>query len=331
MRNPQKIMVTGASGSLGLNFLVQAFDAGVCVEGIYNNSVISIPGVRCKKLNIADHDEVETHVRASRPDWIVHCAAETDVDSCQRHPDRAWRINTEATRNLAEAARDVGARMLYVSSDSVFDGIRGNYIETDEVAPMNVYAKSKLAGEEAVASVSDRFLVVRTNIYGWSMQGATNLPKWVLARLDEPGDFPGFHDVFHSPILVNDLSDIMMAMILRDLSGLYHVGGGQTCAKIEFVRCMTEVFGHDSDRVRPVSIDDIALTAPRPRNTSLNSNKIRAALDIDLPDLKTGLTKFRKLRDSHFTDRLRAAGGGGQGLGVSIRGAEYRTEWKGAE
>jgi dTDP-4-dehydrorhamnose reductase len=138
-----------------------------------------------------------------RPAWIVHCAAATNVDWCESHPVECMRVNAEAAGALARAARSIGARLVYISTDSVFDGVSGGYRETDPVSPVNHYARSKASGESAVLDEIPDALVLRTNIYGWNLQSKHSLAEWALARLEGGEVVPGFRDVSFSPLLVN--------------------------------------------------------------------------------------------------------------------------------
>ena len=129
----------------------------------------------------------------------MHCAAATNVDWCEDNPKQAEAINVQATADLAEIAAALNARFVYISTDSVFDGKRGDYAETDEPAPLNVYARSKLAGEQETLRLNAAAIVVRVSIYGWNAQKKESLAEWVLRRLEEGSDVPGFTDVFFTP------------------------------------------------------------------------------------------------------------------------------------
>jgi dTDP-4-dehydrorhamnose reductase len=212
-------------------------------------------------------------------------------------------VNVEMSGRLAALAAQTGAQFVYISSDSVFDGVRGSYAEEDQVKPVNAYARSKLDGETAV-----RALVVRTNIYGWNMQPKTGLAEWILSQLESGSEVPGFQDVIFCPILVNDLGDAILEMLERKLSGLYHVAGSEPCSKYEFALHLAGTFGLDKALVRPSSIEQSTLQAPRPKNTSLRTARIHRALGRAMPSLDAGLLRFKALRDSGFVARLRQSG-----------------------
>jgi dTDP-4-dehydrorhamnose reductase len=259
------------------------------------------------QADLTDAAAVAHLVKRARPAWIVHCAALTNLDWLEAHPQAAELGNVAASVHLAEAAAHVGARMLYISTDSVFDGRRGDYTEADEPAPLNVYARTKLAGEAAVASVlGERAVILRTNMFGWNLQAKTSLAEWVLGSLEAGKPINGFRDVWFSPLLVNDLAGICLALIARGLGGLYHAGSADGIDKHAFACEVAEVFGLDKRLITPVSLSGSALQAPRPLNTTLDSTKLARALGRPMPTVREGLQRFKALRDEGYPARLRA-------------------------
>jgi len=300
-----RILVTGASGLLGANFVLAALQRRKHVAAVCHAHPLSFPGAETIVADLTDADGTEKIVRAWRPDWIVHCAALTDVDWCETHPEETWAVNVGVTRNLAVLSRACGSDLVYISTDSVFDGKRGHYTETDSLAPLNEYARSKQVGEEAVQAAGGRYLIVRTNIYGWNATDKMSLAEWMLSRLERGQIVPGFTDVAFSPILVNDLSDVILDMLERQLTGLYHVAGAESCSKYEFACQLAEVFGLDQDLVQLASAADAGFIAPRPQNTSLQTMKVSKVVGRPMPDVVSGLQHFKALRDSGFAGQLK--------------------------
>ena len=285
---------------------LQARDRGWDVIAAYNTHPFHARGVASVQADLTDVAVVERLVRGHAPGWIAHCAAVTDVDWCEKHSDQAYEMNAEMPGRLARAAAEVGAGMVYVSTDSVFDGASGNYSETDAPAPVNTYAAAKLAGERAVLKEHDAAVVVRTNIYGWNMQSKLSLAEWVLARLDAGDTVPGFSDVFFSPMLADDLADAMLDLMDRRLRGTYHVAGSERCSKYDFAVRVAEAFGFDPHSVRHTEIDSVTLAATRPKDVSLNTDKIQQSLGRPMPDVSAGLARFKEARDSGFSARIKS-------------------------
>lgn len=290
------ILLTGASGLLGWSFLSAAHRRNQPIVGVFHQHPLPSSEAETVCVDLTDQTKVHELLNSLKPDWIVHCAAMTNVDLCEVEPDQATLLNTTVSRALAIEARKLGAGFVYTSTDSVFDGVRGNYSEQDIPNPINVYAQSKLAGERAVQDEYPDALIVRTNIYGWNVQRKLNLAEWILTELESQRSIQGFSDVIFNPLLVDDLSEIVLTMMERGMKGLYHVAGTGACSKYEFALALAEVFGRDGQLVRKASVDDAPLKAPRPRNTSLNQAKIERDLGMKMPDLLSGLQRFKSLR-----------------------------------
>jgi dTDP-4-dehydrorhamnose reductase len=298
-------LVTGASGLLGSNLVAAIRKRRAEVVGISHSHGGKVFGVPLVRSDLRNERSTEELIQAFQPQWIIHCAAATNVDWCDENPVDAYRMNAEMTRIVVRAARRVGSGVVYISTDSVFDGERSYYSEVDAPSPINVYARSKLEGEKAVLAESETSLVVRTNIYGWNFLYKKSLAEWILENLMTGETFPAFRDMVFTPILVNDLSDAILDMIVRGATGVYHVAGSQSCSKLDFALRLANAFGLNETLVQPASISDSTLKAPRPKNTSLNVSKAVRILGRALPDADTGLRRFKELLDSGFVAQLR--------------------------
>ncbi len=306
------LVVTGASGLLGASVLRSAVELGWETVGLCHQHVIRDPAMQVASVDLTDDSATRKLLFDLRPDAIVHCAAATNVDWCEDNPKQAEAINVQASAVLAETAATLNARLVYVSTDSVFDGRKGDYVETDEPAPLNVYAGSKLAGERETRRRNPSALLVRVSIYGWNAQNKDSLAEWVLRRLEEGRDVPGFTDVFFTPILVNDLVPVLFEMLQQELAGLYHVAGSERISKFEFARRVAAAFGFDPERVTPCQVKDMNLRAARPLDVSLNTEKIRIALGRSMPNVDSGLCGFRELLGRQYPQQLKSYLGGGR-------------------
>jgi dTDP-4-dehydrorhamnose reductase len=277
---------------LGSAVALEARKRGCEVVSLYRSVLPSTPDVRTEKLDIRNAQEVERILSRLRPDAVVHTAAEVHVDWCEDHPEEAAATNVNGTRNLAEAAARLGAGFLYVSTDSVFQGDRGNYSEEDETGPLNVYARSKLAGEEVTLKALPGAIVARTTFYGPGGQHKPGLLGWILDELQHGRELPGFTDVVFCPVPVNDVASALLDLLERDSSGMFHVVGSEAVSKYEFARRVAAKFGYDPNLVKPSALVDLKLRARRPLNTSLNISKLRRALERSMPNVEEGLDKL---------------------------------------
>jgi dTDP-4-dehydrorhamnose reductase len=306
------VLITGASGLLGANLAVDFARQGIRVVAVSGVHSFCFPPVRPIQADLVSDREVSRVFAEAGPvEWVVHCAAATGVDWCEAHPGEAILLNANMAGNVARESIRAGARMIYISTDSVFKGDRGAYSEEDRPAPINSYGRSKWMGEQAVLSASDSHLVVRTNIHGWNAQEKQSLAEWILGRLEAGQDVPGFTDVMFCPVLVNDLGGILLALMEKKAAGILHVGCKDACSKYDFAVKLADVFGLSKSYVRTSRLDEAKLVAPRPRNTSLRTDKATALLGSQAPDVAAGLRRFRGLRDEGFVQVLKATVQGG--------------------
>jgi dTDP-4-dehydrorhamnose reductase len=299
------ILVTGASGLLGANFLLHARDIGREVVGLCHLYPLSVRNVRIFTADLTDFSAVRALVLKLHPTVIIHGAAATSVDWCEDNSVETDRINVQASVHLASLAAELNAKFIYISTDSVFDGSRGQYSETDEPCPLNVYAQSKLRAEREVMQVNRGAVVARVNIYGWNAQQKQSLAEWILTQISSGKQVHGFTDVVFSPLLVNDLVEVLLRMLDLELTGIYHVAGSEATSKFEFARTLARIFDADIGLVVPARISDANLRAPRPRNTSLSTQKVELALGMRMPGVEAGLNRYKSLQDGGYVQRLK--------------------------
>lgn len=230
-----------------------------------------------------------------RPDLIVHAAAMTNVDACERNPVLAQRVNCDVLGEIVEYCQLSGSRLVHISTDSVFDGQKETpYNENDPVAPLNVYARTKLAAESLVLRRPDA-IVLRTNIFGWRPPGGdVSFGEWVLRSLRDGTPLTMFHDVMYSPIATPLFSGVVAQCVKAGLTGLYHAGGGEILSKYQFALKVAEAYGLPTNNVLSISVADKPLAALRPRNMALDSSKLAAALGVgSLPDVAASIDAWK--------------------------------------
>lgn len=263
MRGPT-VLITGAGGQLGRE-LVAAFDAG--------GGAGTALGLDRAALDVADRGHVLQAIGRIRPATIVHAAAWTDVDGCQLDPDRAYQINALGTRHVAEAARLVGARVVYVSTDYVFDGMAARpYNEWDAPNPLSVYGHSKLGGE---AELSGEDTVVRTS---WVCgQHGRNFVKTVLARARAGQPLRVVEDQFGCPTFADDLAAMIRRLAVARLPGVYHVTNQGVTSWYGLACDIVRAAGLDPDQVAPICSGELdpPRPAPRPHYAVLDNAALR--------------------------------------------------------
>jgi dTDP-4-dehydrorhamnose reductase len=300
------ILVTGASGLLGASVAFLAREQGRKLVGLYHRHPLHMDGVQSLGADLSDPVETRRIFLEVKPSIVVHCAAATNVDWCEEHPEEAHRINVTMPAAIAEMAAQSDTRLIYVSTDSVFDGERGDYTETDTPAPVNVYANTKLQGEREVLRRNPTASIARVSLYGWNAQNKESLAEWILKQLTLGNIVPGFADVYFCPVLANDVAEILFALLDQKLTGVYHIVGSERVSKCEFARRVASTFGFDPRQVVPSLLADAKLKARRPQDTSLNTGKICGALGRPMPDVEAGLRRFARLRENGYVDRIKS-------------------------
>jgi len=285
-----KMLITGISGLLGNN-LACYFRDKYEVSGTYNSHDVTIEGVYTHKCDLGNSDDIRNQITAYKPDIIIHCASLTNVEECEVSKKYTEKINVGATRTISEAADKKDIKLIYISSDSVYDGVKGKFSENDKINPQNYYGLSKYLGELEVLKVP-RSLVLRTNIFGWNIQEKTSLGEWVLKSLKERKTVNGFKDAIFSSIYTFELARVIDIAIQKNLSGAFNCGASDSCSKYEFAVKIAELFDSDKSLIIPVSIDDYNFKAKRGKNLSLNVDKIQRYLDFNLPSVSKSVELF---------------------------------------
>ncbi len=267
------VLITGASGTLG--WVLARRLSGKCrVIGTYLSHACVPNGVVPVRMDLTDPASVDDALRTHRPTVIVHAAAMTDPDACERDPWRARAVNLGGSARLADWANDIGSRLVFISTDLVFDGERGNYRETDEANPLSIYGETKLEAEYLFPGG----VVIRSSlIYGWGSPVSGTSFSELCGDLKAGREVRLFTDQMRNPVSEDDLAGAVLLAIERDLVGLYHVGGEEALSRYDFGRTVCDVFGFDDGLLVPISMSEFEYAAGRPPDSTLDISKFQAA------------------------------------------------------
>lgn len=276
-----RILVTGASGQLGYD-----------VERELERRGIEHLGTSSRELDITDREAVERLMAAYRPDAAIHCAAYTKVDLAEDEPERCWAVNADGTRNLAAACREIGAKMLYISTDYVFPGTGEQFRRTDDpVSPVNTYGRSKLAGELAVQSLLETYFIVRISwVFG---KNGNNFVKTMLRLAETKAELSVVCDQIGSPTYTADLAPLLCDMVQTERYGVYHATNEGTCAWSEFAEAIFELAGRQVV-VHPIPTSAYPTRAARPLNSRMSKERLRDNGFQALLEWKDALARYLK-------------------------------------
>jgi len=289
----EKALITGAAGLLGSK-LVEALSEGYEVIPTHRAHRIHPDSV---KMDIVDGSEVARVLTEVKPELVVHAAAETNVDKCEINRESAWSVNAEGTRNIAAVCGKIGVKLVYVSTDYVFDGEKELYSEEDEANPVNYYGLTKLEGERFVKELCEDFIIARTSVlYGWHSI-KLNFATWVVDSLENGKRISVVEDHYNSPTLADNLAETILKIVRMDATGMYHIAGSERISRYRFAMETAEIFGLDRSLITPVKMEDLkAWVAKRPRDSSLSVNKARHELKVSPLGVREGLHEMRRTR-----------------------------------
>jgi dTDP-4-dehydrorhamnose reductase len=270
-----KILITGAEGQLG-HELCRVFKGNDLIPLSHKEGDIT-------------QTEIIQKIEKARPDLVIHGAAYTDVDGCENDPDYAYLVNALGTRNVVLGAQRVGAELVYISSDYVFDGKKGMpYLEFDETGPINVYGRSKLAGEWYVQHLSKQFFIVRSSwLYG--VEGK-NFVKTILKLAKEKDILQIVNDQIGCPTFVKDVAKAIFSLMQTRMYGIYHAAAGGNCSWFDFACKILKIWGINI-KVEPISSKKLKRFAQRP-SYSVLKNFCLSNLGIKMKTWEIGLLDF---------------------------------------
>lgn len=286
-------------GLLGLRLIAQAPVGWQLTTLLHRAEAPEALGGRVRTIHgvdIADRAAVRAAFREARPDVVIHAASIGNLERCEVDPALCRRINVEGTRHMLEAAREQGSRFLFLSTIYVFDGEHPPYAEQDPVAPLNVYARCKVAAEALVMAEGIRPVILRPQtLYGW--HHPTQRPSvvtWLLERLEAGQPSKLVDNVYNNFLWVGDAVTALIRAVEREAEGIFHLGGPESTSRYEFSRTVVDVFGYDPALISPVGRDFFDLKARRPRITSTDFGRAASLLGLEPASIRDGLEQMKR-------------------------------------
>lgn len=293
-----RIGVTGASGMLG-SALIAHLSKHYKVFATSRKHGIENKSINWDCFDLTNLALLHKWLDKVKPDVVIHCAAIVNIDSCEENSNLAIQLHYKTTKMMADYLSHNNGRLIYISTDSLFDGEKQSaYRESDLTAPLNVYARTKLMGEEPV-KLMKHGLVLRTNIVGWTQDGKASFFEWMLKSLINNEPLNLFYDVVFSPLSVYDLSFIVEKIINKPMFGLYHCAGSDSISKYDFGKKMAEIFCLSDLNTNRVSVDSVSFKAKRPKNMALNIEKIKTELEYDFPSAEDTIKLMKYQYDNN--------------------------------
>jgi dTDP-4-dehydrorhamnose reductase len=274
-----KVLVTGASGQLGSDV----------IEVLHKKGHYGY-GVSRKDADLGRNNSLPAIIRSIKPDVVVHCAAYTDVERAEIEPELCRLINVEGTARIAEACKDIQARLLYISTDYIFSGSSAEPYEIDApTAPLSVYGSSKLEGEQKVRELLESYYIIRTS-WAFGINGSNFISKILQLGLTNP-EMSVVDDQVGSPTYTEDLARLICDMLCTDNYGVYHATNEGFCSRAELAIETFRHVGYDTI-VKPISTSESFFRARRPLNSKLSKSSLDSAGFDRLPHWKDALHRY---------------------------------------
>jgi len=296
------MLVIGGGGQLGSKIIEQGhlnFD----MYATYMTRPPPLTRSRIYRIDKTDVEGIQKLISDLSPQVVVDTAAIHNVDYCEVHKEEARTVNVIGTKNVAEACRRCSAGMVFLSTDYVFDGAKGNYCEDDPVNPINYYGISKLEGERVVEANCDNHIIVRPSvIYGWLASSLSesssgkplNFAMWLTMKLQSKESVTIVTDQYSSPTLSDSLAQIILELCRTNAKGVYHVAGRTRLSRYEFAVAIARKMGLDHSLISPIETAHLKQMAARPMDSSLNVARVERTLGMTMPTVAEALEVFDK-------------------------------------
>ena len=286
-----RVLVFGANGLLGQKLLAEMNSSyQIIAVGKGGKTYKNSKNIDYHEGDITDSGRVNEIIRSTNPGVIVNAAAYTNVDGCEANKEECWKTNVEGVENIVKVSRHIGAKLIHISTDYVFDGKDGPYSEDALPSPESYYGRSKLASENVVNGSTIKFAIIRTNVlYGNAVPARASFVGWVRRELSKGNKIRVVNDQFSNPTLANDLAACILRIIQLEAEGLFNYAGADYLNRFEFAQIIAEKFDYPQELIFPITTEDLGQLANRPKKAGLQTEKARDTLGLKILGIEHGM------------------------------------------
>jgi dTDP-4-dehydrorhamnose reductase len=307
----RKLLITGASGFLGLN-LIRVMKDEFDIYVLYNKHPVEVNGCKSYQLDLTKKEKLVNFVKKVKPDTIIHAAALANVGYCESNKEEAYKVNVETTRTITDICEKQGIRIVYPSTEYVFDGNKkhtsincpGIYNERDKPNPINYYGVTKYEAEKIVMETKNFSIIRLCMLYGWNLPfQRKNFVTWVIEELKNQKEVKAVVYQYHNPTYILDAVESIKTISLSDETGIFHVAGRTCLNKFELAVKIARAFNLNEELIKPSTLDSLEkksflpgelIEAKRPKNCCLNTEKVRRKFNLNFLTIEEGLNKMRE-------------------------------------
>ena len=287
-----RILVIGAGGLIGGKFKDLAGE-NFEVFGTYNTH--RVEGENMFHLNAVNRQETFALIRRLSPDIVVDTHSLNNVDYCETHREEAWSINVDGVKNIAEACKDNGAKIIVLSTDYVFDGKKMKYTEKDKPRPLNYLGMNKMVAEQMLYGLDINHIIVRTSVvYGSGGLNKINFVLWLIQKLRAKEKVSIVTDQKNNPTFVDNIVLQVLALYRKNRTGIYHITGSECLSRYDFSLKIANIFNLGTDLVTPITTSDLHQIARRPMVVNMSAAKVEKETGLKQDDVYTGLNKLKQ-------------------------------------
>jgi len=299
----QKVLITGGSGLLAVNWALSIRD-NCSVVLILHNRKISIPGVNSEVASLDSIKECLSVINKYEPDVVIHTAGLANIEQCEKNVDLAQHINVNLSENIASACNELNVKLVHISTDHLFSGKNKMSTEDGDIKPVNFYAKTKRWGELKAQENCKDVLIIRTNFFGWGTKYRQSFSDFILSSLKDGKPVNLFQDVFFTPILINELVDKVHQLVDLNASGIFNVVGNERLSKYEFGSRLANYFKLNSNLIKAISISSKPQLAERPKDMSLSNVKLCKTLQCEVSSIDEQFQTLKKQGDENLLEQV---------------------------
>ena len=300
----QRILVTGGSGLLALNWAQAVSGRSSVTLGLHTRQIV-VQEAQTQQIDLESTDDIVRTIEKTSPQAVIHTAGLTSVDRCESEPELAHHVNVTLAVNVAKACAIAGVGMVHISTDHLFSGRDQLVDENEEPAPINVYGHTKAEAERRVLDANPQSLVIRTNFYGWGTSYRQSFSDIVINALRAGSEITLFQDVFYTPILVETLALAVHELINLKATGIFNVVGDERISKYDFGFKLSEELGLEYGHVRSGFFSDQTSLVQRPRDMSLSNQKVCNLLGRRLGGTKEHVTRLYQHEINGFAQKMK--------------------------
>ncbi len=296
-----RILIFGSNGMLGqrLSEFFRNNSLELLTSSVEEKSFIE--GIDYVQCDITDRNKTKKIIYDFCPDFIINAAAFTNVDLAETERETAWKINVKAVEYLSEAARIIDAHIIHFSTDYIFDGRNGPYLETAMPNPLGYYGRTKLASENVLKLYAVKHTIIRTNVlYGQARFGRPDFVKWVVNSLRENKEIRIVTDQINNPTYLDDIILAVDKIVESKREGIYNIGGREFLSRFEFTQMIADYFSLDKKLIKPITTQELNQPARRPLKSGLITIKAQSELGYRPHTILEALSEMKKEVFAHI-------------------------------